>query len=277
LAHYAVGDLQGCHTEFMALLARLRFDPARDRLWLTGDLVNRGPDSLAVLRDVRALGACATVVLGNHDLHLLAMAWAPGTVRKRERELEAVLEAPDAAELLEWLASRPLLHRDRALGWTLIHAGLPPQWSLAQAEKCAKEVEQALRRDPAELLTGMYGDQPDRWSPALRNLERLRFSVNCLTRLRFVDDEGRLLLSHKGPISGAPANAMPWFRHPARATKGDAFVFGHWSALGFLSEPGLRGLDTGCVWGGALCALRLDREGEEPVLLPCRGSRSVTD
>ncbi len=207
----------------MALLARLRFDPARDRLWLTGDLVNRGPDSLAVLREVRALGGCATVVLGNHDLHLLAMAWAPGTVRKRERELEAVLDAPDAAELLEWLASRPLLHRDRALGWTLIHAGLPPQWSLAQAEKCAKEVEQALRRDPAELLTGMYGDQPDRWSPALKNLERLRFSVNCLTRLRFVDGEGRLLLSHKGPIAGAPANAMPWFRHPARATQGRRF------------------------------------------------------
>lgn len=276
MAHYAVGDLQGCHTEFMALLARLRFDPARDRLWLTGDLVNRGPDSLAVLREVRALGACVTVVLGNHDLHLLAMAWAPGTVRKRERELEAVLNAPDAAELLEWLASRPLLHRDRALGWTLIHAGLPPQWSLSQAEKCAKEVEQALRRDPAELLTAMYGDQPNRWSPALKGNERLRFSINCLTRLRFVDGEGRLLLALKGAVAGAPANAMPWFRHPARATKDGAFVFGHWSALGYLSEPGLRCLDTGCVWGGALCALRLDRE-EEPVMLPCRGNRRVTD
>jgi bis(5'-nucleosyl)-tetraphosphatase (symmetrical) len=276
LAHYAVGDLQGCHTEFMALLAQLRFDPARDRLWLTGDLVNRGPDSLAVLREVRALGASVTVVLGNHDLHLLAMAWAPGTVRKRERELESVLDAPDAAELLDWLASRPLLHRDRALRWTLIHAGLPPQWSLAQAEKCAKEVEQALRRDPAELLTGMYGDQPERWAPELKKLERLRFSINCLTRLRFVDGEGRLLLSLKGTVADAPANAIPWFRHPTRATKGDGIVFGHWSALGFFSEPGLRGLDTGCVWGGALCALRLDRE-EEPVMLPCRGNRRITD
>ena len=276
MAHYAVGDLQGCHAEFMALLERLRFDPARDRLWLTGDLVNRGPDSLAVLREVRALGDCVTVVLGNHDLHLLAMAWAPKTVRRRERELEAVLDAPDAAELLAWLAARPLLHRDRALGWTLIHAGLPPQWSLAQAEKCAREVEQALRRDPAGLLNGMYGDQPDRWSPGLKGDERLRFSINCLTRLRFVDDEGRLLLALKGPVAGAPTDAMPWFRHPARATKDDAFVFGHWSALGYLSEPGLRCLDTGCVWGGALCALRLDRE-EEPVLLPCRGSRRVSD
>jgi bis(5'-nucleosyl)-tetraphosphatase (symmetrical) len=275
LAHYAVGDLQGCHAEFMGLLARIRFDPARDRLWLTGDLVNRGPDSLAVLREVRALGTCVTVVLGNHDLHLLAMAWAPKTVRKRERELEAVLDAPDAAELLEWLASRPLLHRDRALGWTLIHAGLPPQWTLTQAEKCAKEVEKALRGDPAELLKGMYGDQPDRWSPGLKGAERLRFSINCLTRLRLVDDEGRLLLAHKGPVAGAPAGAMPWFRHPARATKDDAFIFGHWSALGYLAEPGLRCLDTGCVWGGALCALRLDRE-EKPVMLPCPARRRET-
>ncbi len=269
MAHYAVGDLQGCHSEFMGLLARIRFDPARDRLWLTGDLVNRGPDSLAVLREVRALGACVTAVLGNHDLHLLAMAWAPKTVRKREQDLEAVLDAPDAAELLEWLASRPLLNRDRALGWTLIHAGLPPQWSLAQAEKCAKEVEQALRRDPAELLTDMYGDRPDRWSPGLKGAERLRFSVNCLTRLRFVDGEGRLLLAYKGTVANAPKGAMPWFRHPARATKDDALIFGHWSALGYLAEPGLRCLDTGCVWGGALCALRLDRD-EEPVLLPCQ-------
>ena len=272
MAHYAIGDLQGCHAEFMALLERLRFDPGHDRLWLTGDLVNRGPASLAVLREVRALGDCATVVLGNHDLHLLAMAWAPATVRRREPELVAVLDAPDAPELLSWLATRPLLHRDRALGWTLVHAGLPPQWTLAQAEACAREVEAALCQDPAALLTGMYGDQPDRWSPELAGIDRLRFAVNCLTRLRFVDPDGRLLLGLKGPVATAPAGAMPWFRHPARATQKDALVFGHWSALGFLSEPGLRCLDSGCVWGGTLCALRLDRD-EEPLMLPCKGSR----
>jgi bis(5'-nucleosyl)-tetraphosphatase (symmetrical) len=276
LALYAVGDLQGCHAEFMALLARLRFDPSRDRLWLTGDLVNRGPDSLAVLREVKALGPCVTVVLGNHDLHLLAMAWAPKSVRRREPELEAVLDAPDSAELLAWLGARPLLHRDRALGWTLIHAGLPPQWTLAQAEKCAIEVARALSQDAAGLLGDMYGDKPDRWSPTLKGIERLRFSINCLTRLRFVDGEGRLLPGLKGPVAGAPKNAIPWFRHPARATQDDAFVFGHWSALGYLSEPGLRCLDTGCVWGGALCAIRLDRE-EEPLMLACRGNRRVTD
>ena len=207
MAHYAIGDLQGCHAEFMALLERLRFDPGRDRLWLTGDLVNRGPDSLAVLREAKALGPALTVVLGNHDLHLLALAHAPGTLKRRDPELEAVLEAPDAAELVGWLAGRPLLHRDDALGWTLVHAGLPPQWTLAQAESCAREVERALQADPAALLGQMYGDQPDRWTEALAGIDRLRFTVNCLTRLRFVDREGRLLLALKGPVGTAPAGA----------------------------------------------------------------------
>ena len=274
MAHYAIGDVQGCHAEFMAMLERLKFDPGRDRLWLTGDLVNRGPASLAVLREVKSLGAAVTVVLGNHDLHLLAMAFAPKTVKRREPELEAVLDAPDADELLDWLAARPLLHRDAALGWTLIHAGLPPQWTLQQAEDCAREVERALRLDAAGLLEEMYGDEPDRWSPDLKGAGRLRFAVNCLTRLRFVDGKGRLMLWYKGTIADAPKGAIPWFRHPERATCNDAFVFGHWSALGYLAEPGLRCLDTGCVWGGALTALRLDREGK-PLHLPCRGSRRV--
>jgi bis(5'-nucleosyl)-tetraphosphatase (symmetrical) len=270
---WAIGDLQGCHAEFMALLERIRFDADRDRLWLTGDLVNRGPASLAALRAVKALGNAVTVVLGNHDLHLLAMAYAPGTVRKKESGLLEILDAPDAAELLDWLRARPLLHRERGLRWTLIHAGLPPQWTLAQAEASAREVERALARDAAGFLAGMYGDGPDRWSPDLDGAERLRFSVNCLTRLRFVDRKGRLVLSAKGPIEDAPAGAIPWFRHPERATRSDAFVFGHWSDLGYLAEPGLRCLDTGCVWGGALTALRLDREEEEPVRLPCRAAR----
>jgi bis(5'-nucleosyl)-tetraphosphatase (symmetrical) len=272
MAHYAIGDLQGCHAQFMALLARLRFNPDRDRLWLTGDLVNRGPDSLAVLREVKAFGRAVTVVLGNHDLHLLALAFAPKTVRRREPELAAVLEAPDAGELLDWLVARPLLHHDAELGWTLIHAGLPPQWTLAQASACAREVEKALRADAAALLADMYGDEPDRWSPSLSGPDRLRFTVNCLTRLRFVDRRGRLLLAYKGTIADAPAGSVPWFRHPERATRGDALVFGHWSALGYLAEPGLRGLDTGCVWGGSLTAIRLDRDAG-PVQQPCRGGR----
>lgn len=272
MALWAIGDLQGCHAEFRSLLERIRFDERRDRLWLTGDLVNRGPASLAVLRTVRALGDAATAVLGNHDLHLLAMAYAPSVVRKREPGLEEVLDAPDAAELLDWLRARPLLHRKSGIDWTLIHAGVPPQWTLADAAGCAREIERALAHDPGAFLAGMYGDGPGRWSPGLEGAERLRFAVNCLTRLRFVDREGRLLLSHKGGIADAPAGAVPWFRHPGRATRGDAFVFGHWSALGYLAEPGLRCLDTGCVWGGALTALRLDRE-EEPVRIACDASR----
>jgi bis(5'-nucleosyl)-tetraphosphatase (symmetrical) len=276
LALYAIGDLQGCHAEFMELLERIRFDGGRDRLWLTGDLVNRGPDSLAVLRAVRSLGDAATVVLGNHDLHLLAMAFAPRGVRKRERELEAVLDAPDAAELLAWLTTRPLLHREHGVAWTLIHAGLPPDWTLAEAERCAREVERALREDAAGLLGSMYGDKPDRWSASLAGEERLRFIVNCLTRLRFVDRKGRIVLSHKGTIEDAPRGAMPWFRHPDRATHRDALVFGHWSALGYLSEPGILCLDSGCVWGGALTAQRLDRESA-PVRLPCQQRRTGAD
>ncbi len=276
MAHYAIGDLQGCHAEFMALLERLRFDPGSDRLWLTGDLVNRGPDSLAVLREVKSLGRAVTVVLGNHDLHLLALAFAPKSVKRRERELEAVLGAPDADELLDWLAARPLLHRDDDLGWTLIHAGVPPQWTLDQAEACAREVEKALRSDAATLLAGMYGDAPDRWSPALAGVDRLRFIVNCLTRLRFVDRKGRLQLAYKGTVADAPAGNLPWFRHPERATRGNGLVFGHWSALGYLAEPGLRGIDTGCVWGGALTAIRLDREAK-PVRQPCRDAARAGD
>ena len=276
MALYAIGDLQGCHAEFMALIGRIGFDARRDRLWLTGDLVNRGPDSLAVLREVKSLGDAVTVVLGNHDLHLLAMAYAPRGVRKRERELEAVLDAPDAAELLHWLAARPLLHRERGVAWTLVHAGLPPEWTLGDAERCAREVEQALREDREELLGSMYGNTPDRWSPSLGGRERLRFIVNCLTRLRVVDLEGRLLLSHKGPVEDAPRGAIPWFRHPQRATRSDAIVFGHWSALGYLSEPGLLCLDTGCVWGGGLTAKRLDSDAG-PVRVPCRRSGDGPD
>ncbi len=260
MAVYAIGDLQGCHDALLCLLDKLNFDPAADHLWFTGDLVARGPDSLGVLRTVRALGEGATVVLGNHDLHLLALAWAADSPRKHDQGLRAVLEARDADELLQWLAQRPLIHHDVGLGWTLVHAGLVPQWSVAQALALAAEVEAELRREPQALLAGMYGDEPDLWHDQLQGMARHRLVINALTRMRYVDDQGRLLLKLKGAPSAAPAGALPWFRHPQRQSRGDRLVFGHWSTLGLLQEPGLLGLDGGYVWGGSLWAVRLDAE-----------------
>jgi bis(5'-nucleosyl)-tetraphosphatase (symmetrical) len=274
MAVYAIGDLQGCYDEFRGLLDRLGFEPRRDRLWLTGDLVNRGPGSLATLRYVRALGEAATVVLGNHDLHLLAVAAGGGRGIRRGDTLDEVLAAPDRDELLAWLARRPLLWHDAALGWTMVHAGLAPDWNLATAAACAAEVSTALVSDPDRFYRAMYGNDPDRWSASLAGTDRLRFTVNCMTRLRFVDADRRLLLKYKGGPAGAPAGAVPWFRAAGRKTAGDRIVFGHWSALGYYAGEGVVSLDSGCVWGGALTALRLDAPAD-PVRLPCRGALGV--
>jgi bis(5'-nucleosyl)-tetraphosphatase (symmetrical) len=273
MATYAIGDIQGCCDEFEALLAQLRFDPARDRLWLTGDLVNRGPRSLDVLRLVRRLGPAAITVLGNHDLHLLAAAATPGKRLKPQDTLGAILTAPDRDELLKWLRSLPLLHHDAKLGYTMVHAGLPPQWDLATAQACAHELEQALRDDRvcSELFAHMYGDRPNRWSDDLRGFERLRFITNCLTRLRFCRADGSLELKYKGEIDSAPAGVMPWFRSPRRRSRDLHIVCGHWSALGYYDGDGVLSIDTGCVWGEKLCAIRLDQRAV-PVFVPCSSS-----
>jgi bis(5'-nucleosyl)-tetraphosphatase (symmetrical) len=272
-ATYAIGDIQGCCDEFEALLAQLHFDRARDRLWLTGDLVNRGPRSLDVLRLVKSLGSAAITVLGNHDLHLLAAALTPGEQLKPQDTLGEIFAAPDRDELLTWLRSLPLLHHDATLGYTMIHAGLPPQWDLATARSCAAELEQALRDDARclELFTHMYGDKPNRWSADLRGVERLRFITNCLTRLRFCRDDGRLELKFKGKVESAPAGVFPWFRVPKRRSRDLRIVCGHWSALGYHDGDGVLSIDTGCVWGEKLCAVRLDRN-EPPVFVPCSSS-----
>jgi bis(5'-nucleosyl)-tetraphosphatase (symmetrical) len=276
VAVYAIGDLQGCYDEFRVLLDRLQFDPARDRLWLAGDLVNRGPGSLECLRYVRALGDAAITVLGNHDLHLLAVAADAGRSKKDGDTLDDVLSAPDRDELLDWLRQRPLLHDDPTLGWTLIHAGLPPEWSVADAALCAREVESALAQAPVEFYARMYGNEPDRWIPGLAGYDRLRFTVNCLTRLRYCTTDGRLLMKPKGPPHEAPPGAVPWFRAPARRSRNARILFGHWSALGWYAGEGVVSLDTGCVWGGCLTALRLDVESTAPpVQVGCRGTLSI--
>lgn len=268
MARWAIGDVQGCCTELDELLARLRFNADRDLLWFTGDLVNRGPHSLATLRRVSALADNAIVVLGNHDLHLLAAAHVPGHKLRRSDTLGEVLAASDRDRLLGWLIERPLAHYDRAHQDLLVHAGLVPQWDAQQAAQLAGEVALGLRRDPRALLESMYGDQPDQWDEALSGTARLRFIINVLTRIRVCTVQGRIDLRQKGGPDEAQAPWIPWFAVRGRASAATRIVFGHWSALGFYRAEGLLGLDTGCVWGGALTAVNLDDPEAPPLAVP---------
>lgn len=271
MTRYAVGDVQGCDQELRALLKKLGFSADRDRLWFVGDLVNRGPGSLATLRLVRALGENAVVVLGNHDLHLLAVAH--GAHRRRSSDtLEELLGARDCDALLEWLIRRPLAHAEG--DDLLVHAGVVPQWSVAATLALAAEVSRALERNPRELFEHMYGNQPDRWDERLQGMERLRFAINVLTRLRVCTADGRVELDLKGEPPPPPSPLRPWFMHEARLSRNARVIFGHWSALGLVQRPGVLGLDTGCVWGGALTAFDLDREGA-PVSVACAAYQSI--
>ncbi|MDE2235385.1 MAG: symmetrical bis(5'-nucleosyl)-tetraphosphatase [Gammaproteobacteria bacterium] len=274
MAVFAVGDIQGCFDDLQRLLERLKFNADEDTLWFTGDLVNRGPQSLEVLRFVKNLGPHAVSVLGNHDLHLLALA-AGVDKPKAADNLDAVLSVSDRDELLDWLRHRPLLHQDEALGYTLIHAGLPPQWDAATAQSCAHELEYVLRgHDYLEFFQHMYGDQPNRWAPALRGMPRLRFIVNCFTRLRYVSAAGDLDLESKGAPGTQPQGYLPWFLVPDRASANLHILFGHWSTLGEVRGHNVYPLDTGCVWGGKLSALRLDGDDSGSwYCVDCPGAR----
>jgi bis(5'-nucleosyl)-tetraphosphatase (symmetrical) len=274
VAVYAIGDVQGCHAELIALLERIAFDPGRDQLWFVGDLVNRGPQSLATLRFVRDLGTAAVVVLGNHDLHLLAVAHGQGRGLRRRDTLGEVLRAPDRDVLLDWLRRRPLVHYDPAVGFAMVHAGFAPEWTLAVARQAAREVEDALVRSPEALFADMYGDQPERWDGALAGIDRLRFIVNCCTRMRYVDRDGRLNLKLKGAPATVSGPWLPWFDVPGRRTAGERIVFGHWSTLGYAHRSDAWSLDSGCVWGGRLTALKL---GPRPkaIQVDCPGYSAV--
>ena len=254
----AIGDLQGCNARLGALLKRA--DPWTDRrLWFAGDLVNRGPHSLESLRRVRDFGSRAIAVLGNHDLHLLATAVK---VRKSHRSdtLDSILAAPDRVELLDWVRSRPLAHFDK--GHLMVHAGVFPDWNVEQTLLLAGEVEKVLRGPHwVDFLSVMYGNTPDRWDETLSGDDRLRAIVNAFTRMRYLDSKGRMNFTEKESADRPPAGLIPWFDAPGRRTADVTVIFGHWSTLGLLMRPNLIGLDTGCVWGGALTAVRLqDRE-----------------
>ncbi len=256
MATYAIGDLQGCYQPLQKLLRQIRFEVTKDVLWFVGDLVNRGEDSLACLRFVKNLGDRAVTVLGNHDLHLLCVAEGVATAYRGDT-LDAILRAPDRDELLAWLRRQPLMHSEH--GYTMVHAGLLPQWSVDQALRLAREVERAIRADHyREFFSVMYGNQPDRWSDTLTGHDRLRVITNVMTRLRFCTADGRMEFDHKGEIENAPAEFFPWFEAPNRQSAQQPLICGHWSALGLRVEKNLIALDSGCLWRCALSAFRLE-------------------
>jgi bis(5'-nucleosyl)-tetraphosphatase (symmetrical) len=264
MATYAVGDVQGCFDELAQLLKKVSFDEKKDRLWLVGDLVNRGPKSLEVLRFVRALGERAVTVLGNHDLHLVTQH--EGFERKRKDDtFDDVLEAPDAAALVDWVRTRPMMHVEG--GYAMVHAGLLPQWSVSKALGLGHEVEQALAGpDYRQFLKNMYGSKPARWHDSLEGWDRLRVIVNAMTRMRFCTPQGEM--EFKSKAVEPPPGFKPWFETRPQGEK-SAIVCGHWSALGLKLAPRLALLDTGCVWGGSLTALRLEDRAVHQV--PCAG------
>lgn len=276
MAIYAIGDIQGCHDQLTRLLEKIEFKDDRDRLWFTGDLVNRGPKSLQTLRMIRSMGANAIVVLGNHDLHLLATAYQDLKPGKKDT-LDDILTAPDRDELLMWLRYRPLIHVDRELDLTMVHAGLHPRWSIDKAQSLAGEVEAVLRSDKhVSFYRHMYGDKPRNWSDQLKSWSRLRFITNIFTRLRYCSEAGRTRLNAKGAPGTQPQGIYPWFEIESRRSKNDRIVFGHWSTLALLKDyeyTNVYPLDTGCLWGGRLTALRIDRQPFKRISVACPESQ----
>lgn len=258
MATYAIGDVQGCYEPLMQLLNKINFNSNNDTLWFTGDLVNRGPDSLQVLRFIKNLSS-KQIVLGNHDLHLLAVVHGahPGL---NEDTVKPILDASDRHELIEWLQQQPLIHHDEKLGYTMVHAGLSPEWDLAIAKKLSHEVESVLQSPHASnYLHAMYGDQPDQWNNALQGNDRLRCITNYFTRARLCHPDGRLELKSKGKINANVSHLIPWFKLPQRINTNLKILFGHWAALGGETHtPNTYALDTGCVWGFCLTAMRLE-------------------
>jgi bis(5'-nucleosyl)-tetraphosphatase (symmetrical) len=258
MATYAIGDIQGCFDALEFLLEKISFDPKKDTIWFAGDLVNRGDKSLETLRFVKDMGDSAICVLGNHDLTLLALS--EGVKKVKNHTMDDILLAPDRDELLDWLRHRPLLHHDKKLGYTMVHAGLPPQWDLKMARQCAHEIETVLRSDKYhQFMENMFGDHPKKWHNDLEDWERLRCITNILTRMRYCKPGGKMNFSDKGAIGTQKEGYIPWYETPKRKNADLNIIFGHWSTLfGHTSDPNVYALDTGCLWGGSLTAMRLD-------------------
>ena len=285
MALYLIGDIQGCDSALARLLTHIDFSPSRDTLYMLGDLVNRGPDSAGVLRRLRALQGAAHCLLGNHDLHLMAVAQG---LRKAHRKdtLDSVLHAPDRQDLLNWLRQQSLALQVHQHGVTvlMVHAGVLPAWTCEKTMALAQEVQAVLRGpDYADFLAHMYSNLPDQWDEGLQGHERLRLIVNALTRIRFCDAQGRMEFDTKEGLAATPAGFTPWFDAPGRLTAGDTVAFGHWSTLGWLGRSDVLSLDSGCVWGGCLSALRLDAPDGQGRLhhtllqVPCDQAQALGD
>jgi bis(5'-nucleosyl)-tetraphosphatase (symmetrical) len=260
MAIYAIGDIQGCYDELLRLLDVIQFDQSQDQLWFAGDLVNRGPKSLETLRFVKSLGEAAITVLGNHDLHLIATALRHRKPGKKD-SLTPVLDAADRDELLSWLRQQPLFHYNDQ--YCLLHAGLPPQWDFEQCKRMAEKVETMLRGpDYAAFFQSMYGNKPAHWESGMSEMDTARFVVNCFTRMRFCDVNGKLDFHYKGAPGSQPNELVPWFAVPGRKTADQKIIFGHWSTLGYYEGHNCYGIDTGCLWGGELTALKLEDNAE---------------
>ena len=257
MATYAIGDIQGCYDSLQRLLELCAFDPSRDRLWLVGDLVNRGPRSLETLRFFKSLGPAALTVLGNHDLYLLMVAEGGAKYRGKDDTLDDILEAPDRTDLLDWLRRQPLCHTEGE--YCLVHAGLLPQWTAKRARELAREAENALQGPGFhEFVMNLWGSEPAAWSDDLTGWPRLRVIVNAMTRMRFCTLDGTMEFKVKGKVANAPAGHLPWFDLPGRCSADSVLITGHWSALGLKITPNLLALDSGCLWGGHLTAVRLE-------------------
>jgi bis(5'-nucleosyl)-tetraphosphatase (symmetrical) len=260
---YAIGDVQGCYRPLRDLLKKIRFKADRDQLWFVGDLVNRGPDNLKTLRYLKDLGDNAISILGNHDLHLLAVAYGHRDIHHRNDTFQDVVSASDFDPLIDWLRHRPIMHHDETSDFTMVHAGLPPQWNLTRAQQCANEIQQVLRGNQIDsFLAHMYGNKPNLWSDTLQGWDRLRFITNSFTRIRYCDEHGREDFKNNRAIGTQPEHLMPWFRLPNRKNRDLKLIFGHWATLGHHVEENIFALDSGCVWGNKLTAMRLDDEPE---------------
>lgn len=272
MATYAIGDIQGCYDELRQLLKQINFKSDCDTVWFTGDLVNRGPKSLETLRFIKSLNENAITVLGNHDLHLLAVAYAQQKIGRNDT-LHEILNAPDRDDLLTWLRHLPLIHSDNNINVTMVHAAIHPEWSIKKAETLAAEVEIVLQSEQhISFYENMYGNQPDIWSDELQSWDRLRFITNVFTRLRFCDSRGALSFSHKCEPGAQPENLHPWFSSENRRSQNDSILFGHWSTLILaknIQYNNVHPLDTGCLWGGHLTAMRIDDASFSSATLQC--------